>query len=344
MAVIWLKEVLFIMKAFITKIEYVLPKNKVYNPQNRLTKKSGIYSRHICSADEIASDLAFSAAEKIFSSGVDRNDIDFLILCTQSPDYYLPTTACILQNRLALPTNCGAFDYNLGCSGYIYGLSLAKGLIETGQAKNILLLTAETYSKYINPEDNTVLPLFGDAATATLISAFDEDKSGLEGFVFGTNGAGYDKLIVPVGAMKQPYSNTALEEYTDQYGNYRTNRNLYMSGSAISDFALEVVPQTVEQVLQKTNLSKKEIDYFVFHQANKFMLEFLQMKCDLTGYPFWNDVKEYGNTVSCSIPIAIKDMLQANQDKNIKKVLSVGFGVGLSWGGCIVDMKKMIDK
>lgn len=332
------------MKAYITKLEYVLPKNKVENPKNRLTKKTGIYSRHICSEDEIASDLAFAAAEKLFASGVNKNDIDFLILCTQSPDYYLPTTACILQDRLGLPTKCGAFDYNLGCSGYIYGLSIAKGLIETDQAKNILLLTAETYSKYINSKDNTVAPLFGDAATATLISGYDEVEAGLDGFVFGTNGAGYDKLIVPVGGMKHKYYDSKVEEHTDQYGNYRTNQNLYMNGSAISDFALEVVPPTIDKILQKTKLTKDDIDYFVLHQANKFMLEFLQMKCDLIGYPFWNEVKEYGNTVSCSIPIALKDMLKANKDKNIKKVLSVGFGVGLSWAGCVIDLGKVIEE
>lgn len=330
------------MKAFITKIEYVLPQNKVDNPQNRLTKKTGIYSRHICSENEIASDLAFAAAKKLFASGVDKNEIDFLILCTQSPDYYLPTTACILQDRLGLTTSCGAFDYNLGCSGYIYGLSLAKGLIETDQAKNILLLTAETYSKYINLKDNTVAPLFGDAATATLITGFDETETGLDGFVFGTNGTGYDNLIVPVGSMKHNYHNSKIEEYSDQYGNYRTNQNLYMNGSAISDFALEVVPPTIEKILAKTELTKDKIDYFVLHQANKFMLEFLQMKCDLIGYPFWNDVKEYGNTVSCSIPIALADMLMANQDKNIKRVLSVGFGVGLSWAGCLINLSKVL--
>ena len=329
------------VKAYITKIKYVLPKNKVENLKNRLTKKTGIYNRHICSDDEVASDLAFAAAEKLFASGVNKKDIDFLILCTQSPDYYLPTTSCILQDKLGLPTSCGAFDYNLGCSGYIYGLSIAKGLIETGQAKNILFLTAETYSKYINHKDNTVAPLFGDAATATLISGYDEIKSGLDGFSFGTNGAGYDKLIVPVGGMKHNYYNTKIEEYTDQYGNYRTNQNLYMNGSAISDFALEVVPQTIDKILSKTKLKKDQIDYFVLHQANKFMLEFLQMKCDLIGYPFWNDVKEYGNTVSCSIPIALVDMLKATRDKNIQKVLSVGFGVGLSWAGCIINLSKV---
>lgn len=326
------------MKAYITKIEYVLPERIEENPKNRLTKKTGILKRHICSDNEIASDLAFRAAEKIFKTGVDKNTIDYLILCTQSPDYYLPTTACVLQDKLCLPKTCGAFDYNLGCSGYIYGLSIAKGLIESGQANNVLLITAETYSKYINSKDNTVLPLFGDAATATLITGFDVEESGLKGFVLGTDGSGFNNLIVPVGGMKNRSCKTKVFETTDEFGNTRTNFDLYMNGSLISDFALEVVPDTLKKVLEKTSLTKDEIDYFVFHQANKFMLEFLQIKCDLLGYPYWNDVKEYGNTVSSSIPIALADMMKANADKNIKKVLSIGFGVGLSWGGCVIDL------
>lgn len=327
------------MKAYITNIEYVLPKKVEENPKNRLTKKTGIFKRHICSDNEIASDLALSAAEKIFKTGVDKSEIDYLILCTQSPDYYLPTTACILQDKLGLPKTCGAFDYNLGCSGYIYGLSIAKGFIESNQAKNVLLLTAETYSKYINYQDNTVVPLFGDAATATLISGIEAEQSGLNGFVLGTDGSGYNNLIVPVGGMKNRSTKTEVVETTDDFGNTRTNSDLYMNGSAISDFALEVVPKTLEKVLEETNLTKDDIDYFVFHQANKFMLEFLQLKCDLLGYPYWNDVKEYGNTVSSSIPIAIVDMMKANADKDIKKILAIGFGVGLSWGGCMIDLR-----
>ena len=330
------------MKAYITKIKYVLPENKVDNPKNRLTKKTGILSRHICTENEVASDLAFRAAEKLLSKEIDKDSISYLILCTQSPDYYLPTTACILQDRLGLPTSCGAFDYNLGCSGYIYGLSMAKGLIESGQAEKVLLLTAETYSKYTNPKDNTVYPLFGDAATATLIDSFDEEESGLEGFVLGTNGAGYQNLIVPVGGMKQRVASTKLKETIDEYGNYRTNRDLYMSGSAISDFALEVVPNTVNKILEKTGMNKGDMDYYVFHQANKFMLQFLQMKSDLMEYPYWNDVKEYGNTVSSSIPIALVDMMKANQDKSINKVMSIGFGVGLSWGGCVINLMNYV--
>lgn len=332
------------MKAYITKIAYVLPEKVSENPKNRLTKKTGILSRHICSDDEIASDLAMRAAEKLFGEGVDKTDVDYLLLCTQSPDYYLPTTACILQDKLGLSNECGAVDINLGCSGYIYGLSIAKGLIESGQCKKVLFLTAETYSKYINEKDNTVLPLFGDAGTATIIEAVDTEDNGLEGFVLGTNGAGYQNLIVPVGGMRQRMQDAELTEQTDEYGNYRTNRDLYMHGSAISDFALDVVPKTVDKILAKTGMMKNEVDYFVFHQANKFMLQFLQMKCDLLDYPYWNDVKEYGNTVSSSIPIALVDMMNANQDKNINKVMSIGFGVGLSWGGCIIDLSKYIKK
>lgn len=161
---------------------------------------------------------------------------------------------------------------------------------------------------------------------------------GLDGFVLGTNGAGYKDLIVPVGGMKQSPRKTIVQTETDDFGNTRTNYDIFMSGSAISDFALEVVPPTLDKILTKARLNREDIDYYVFHQANKFMLNFLQMKCDLLNYPYWNDVAEYGNTVSCSIPIAIVDMLEANKDKNIKNILSIGFGVGLSWGGCVIDL------
>ena len=326
------------MKAYITKVAYYLPKKVEINEKNRLTKKTGIYSRHICDNQELASDLAINAANKLFGTGVLKNEVEYLLYCTQSPDYLLPTTACILQDKLGLNKTCGAVDYNLGCSGYVYGLSLAKGLIESGQVKNVLLITSETYSKYINPLDNTVKPLFGDAATATFIEGIETDKSGLEGFVLGTNGAGYGKLIVPVGGMRNPYSTTEVTTTVDKYENTRTNRNLYMDGAGISEFALEVVPETINAVLEKACLKKEDIGYFVFHQANKFMLDYLRQKCDLLDYPYWNDVKEYGNTVSNSIPIALVDLL-ACKDYVPKNIMIIGFGVGLSWGGCVINFE-----
>ena len=325
------------MKAYVKRIEYYLPEMVEENPPNRLRKKTGIFRRHICAENEIASDLAVRAAEKVFASGIDRNKVEMLLLCTQSPDYFLPTTACILQDKLRLSKFCGAMDYNLGCSGYIYGLSIAKGLIESGQVQNVLLLTAETYSKYINEQDHSVKPLFGDGATATFIEGMDTDVPGLDGFVFGTDGSGYKNLIVPAGGMACPYDKADTAEEADEYGNVRTAFNIRMNGSAISDFALEAVPDTVNKILQKTHKTKDEIGYFVFHQANKFMLEYLQQKCDLLDYPYWNDVEEYGNTVSSSIPIAIADMLAKDRQEN-PVIMSIGFGVGLSWGGCLMNI------
>lgn len=329
------------IRAYIKEIAYYVPEKVEVNPQNRLTKKTGILSRHICGENEIASDLAIKACEKLFTKDVDKVKVEYLLYCTQSPDYFLPTTACILQDKLGLVETCGAMDFNLGCSGYVYGLSLAKGLIESGQVKNVLLVTSETYSKYINSQDSTVKPLFGDGASATFIEAVDTDKDGIYGFVFGTRGSGYDKLIVPVGGMRNRFGNTPVENYEDDFGAKRTNYDLYMDGGAITEFAMDVVPDCVGQVLQNSGLRKNEIDYYVFHQANKFMLNYLQQSCGLENGHFWNDVANYGNTVSSSIPIALSDLLITNQLLSLDKVLLCGFGVGLSWGGCVVDLSKV---
>lgn len=331
------------LKAYIKQIAYYLPGTVEVNPKNRLTKKTGILERHICAEDEIASDLAAKAAEKLFSQGVVKDKIEYIFYCTQSPDYFLPTTACILQERLGLSEKCGAVDYNLGCSGYIYGLGLAKGLIESGQVHNVLLITSETYSKYINKADNTVKPLFGDGASATYIEGIEAAESGITGFVYGTRGKDYDKLIVPVGGMKQRYGSVPVAEYEDQFGSKRTNLDISMDGAAITNFALDVVPNTLKEILEKLNIKKEDIDYYVFHQANKFMLEYLQQKCDLLDCNYWNNVSGYGNTVSSSIPIALVDMMKEHKAGLLKKVMICGFGVGLSWGGCAVDLTEVHD-
>ena len=331
------------MRAFIKSVASYLPDKIEVNDANRITKKIGIFSRHVVEGNECASDLAYNAAEKMFSEySIDRKLIDFIILCTQSPDYLLPTTACILQDRLGLSKQCGAFDFNLGCSGYVYGLSIAKGLIETCQAANILLLTAETYSKYIHPDDNTVRPIFGDAATATLISAENTEADGLYAFHFGTDGDGAKHLIVPAGASRNPAILTPVTEDVDQYSNRRTNYHLFMNGNAVIDFAEDVVPETVNQILAKARMTREQVDYFVFHQANKFMLKHLQQKCDLQKAPYWNNVESTGNTVSCTIPLAIEALVQKKDPALLSKVMIVGFGVGLSWAGCLLDLSHML--
>jgi 3-oxoacyl-[acyl-carrier-protein] synthase-3 len=333
-------------RAYIKAIASYLPEKIENNDKNqRLTKKTGIYERHIVEKNECASDLAFCAGERLFKQyKIERSQIDFIILCTQSPDYILPTTACILQNRLGLSKKCGAFDFNLGCSGYVYGLSMAKGLVETNQASNILLITAETYSKFIHPEDQTVKPLFGDGATATLISNTNEDQASIHSICFGTDGSGFEHLIVPAGGMRNPYHSTAQTEIIDESGNCRTNYHLYMNGQEISKFALNVVPDLVNSVLEKAKFKRNDINYYIFHQANKFMLSYLQQKCELQGMPFYNSPEYYGNTVSSSIPLAIDELISKQDSNSMQKVMLVGFGVGLSWAGCIVDLSKMLKR
>lgn len=331
--------------AKIAAIEYELPSQSLSNEDlakafpewdvDKIFGKTGIHDRRIVAEGECASDLAVRACEKLFSSGtVERSAIDCLILCTQSPDYVLPATACILQHRLGLSTKCAAFDYNQGCSGFVYGLGIAKGLIETGQVKNVLLITAETYSKYINEGDKSVRTLFGDAAAATLIKAADESVA-LERFRYGTDGSGAESLIVPVGGARFPAAlNPNLELRKDESGNVRTDANLYMNGPAILEFSLKRVPELFESLFDD-EFTPEMVDHFVFHQANKFMLDALKRKLKLPEDKFVRAFEHCGNTVSSTIPIALKESLDKGTIKAGDRVACVGFGVGLSWSACV---------
>jgi len=327
------------MGTHLRAIEYVLPKNKISNKDlaikfpnydfNKFEKKIGIQNRYWLNKDETALDLAIKSCTKLLKR-FDKNCIDYIIYCTQSPEYFLPTTACILQNKLGLKTNIGALDFNLGCSGYTYGLSLAKGLINSGQAKNILLVTAESYSKYIHSKDRTNMSIFGDASTASLISYSDEECFGE--FNFGTDGSGFDKLIVKNGASKKSFQENA-KEFSYGTDNIYTDNNLYMNGPEVFNFTISVVPNSVENILLKNKIKKNEIDQFIFHQANAFMLKFLMNKTKIDPDKFYIDLKDGGNTVSNTIPIALKKYSESIIDNNSKKILLMGFGVGLSWCG-----------
>lgn len=332
----------------ITHISYFLPEKTLTNDDlaieyesswnsKKIYKKTGIKSRHIATT-ETTSQLAARAAEKLFSeSGFPKDKIDFLLLCTQSPDYFLPTTACIVQDILGLPTSCGAFDFNLGCSGFVYGLAIAKGLIAGGMAKNVLLLTVETYTKYIHPKDKSVRTIFGDGAAATLITHEEGDPCKIGEFLFGTDGKGANNLIVPAGAMAMPRSDETAEERVDEQGNVRSLNNLYMNGPEIFNFTLDIVPDTVKSLLAKAKLSMDDIDLFVFHQANKFMLDSLRDKIGIPEEKFYLNMEDKGNTVSATIPIAMKDALDEGRIRRGDKLMLVGFGVGYSWAGCIVE-------
>lgn len=332
--------------AFIKAISYYLPEKILSNSElatqfpdwqeDKFAAKVGIDSRHIAEEEETAGDMAEKAAMKLFSEyKVSPESVDFLILCTQSPDYFLPTTACILQSRLGIPTSAGAFDYNLGCSGAIYGLAIAKGLIVSGVAKNVLLITSETYSKYIHDSDKGNRSIFGDGAAACLVST--DGFAEIGDFVLGTDGSHYRDLIVATGASRCPSPNG--KETTDEEGHVRRDDYLYMNGGEILNFTLDVVPPMVEHVLEMNKLQKKDVDYYIFHQANKFILKTLRTVCDLPKEKFYINLKDVGNTVSPTVFIALKDCLDGGLITKDQNVLIAGFGVGLSWGSTILHFK-----
>lgn len=330
--------------AYIKAISYYLPEKIVTNEElvkefpewsvEKVAKKVGVNSRHLAGENETAGDMAEKAARKLFEEyNISPNEIDFLLLCTQSPDYFLPSTSCVIQHRLGIPTSAGAFDYNLGCSGCIYGMAVAKGLISAGIAKNVLLLTAETYNKYLHPSDKSNRSIFGDGAAACLIST--EGFAEIGNFSLGTDGSGADKLIVGTGASRHKDKTGAYIE--DEEGHIRYDDYLYMNGSGIFNFTLDAVPQMINDVLIKNDMEKDAIDYYIFHQANKFMLNTIRKVCVLPKDKFYINLEETGNTVSSTVLIGLKDCIDNRQIKKEDKVMVSGFGVGLSWGGTLLS-------
>ena len=328
----------------IVKIDYYLPEKVRTNEDlakasgrwsaEKIEKKVGIRERHIAREDETSLDMAYEASSKVLQ-GYDKNKIDFILLCTQSPDYFLPTSACILQERLGLRTDIGAFDFNLGCSGYIYGLAAAKGFIHSGVAKSVLLVVSETYTRFIHEKDFSNQTIFGDASAATIIEK--DDRELILDFVLGTDGRGWDKLVVPNGGMRNRYDPNA-KATEDESGNLRTPNNLYMNGTEIFNFSIDTVPKMVARILQKNRLEIDAVDYFIFHQANRYMIEYLRKKIKIPREKFFQDMLHTGNTVSATIPIALKESLDRGVVKKGDRLLLCGFGVGYSWGAAIIKI------
>ncbi len=347
------------ISAQIFDIDYHLPSHLLRNEElsevftgwtaEKIARKLGIEERPVSAKDETALDLGLKAAQKLFDRGVCKpEDIDFLVFCTQSPDYFLPTSACVMQHRLGLRRDIGAIDFNQGCSGYIYGLSLCKGLIESGAARTVLFVTAETYTKYINENDRSTRPLFGDGAAATLLRGVEVSleehaaSPGIGPFVFGTDGAGANMLIVPAGGHRLPHSAETAVEATDGRGNTRSQNQLYMNGQGIFAFAIDEIPPLVDRLLAKASKTRDEIDCYVFHQANKYMLQRLQELSGLSGRNYFNDIRHIGNTVSSSVPIAMVNAAEQDTLHAGDTAMLVGFGVGLSWGATLVRLPKSL--
>ena len=304
-----------------------------------IEEKTGIRRRHIAGNSETASDLGVAACERLFDAqNIDPASIDFLLLCTQTPDYPLPTTSCLMQHRLGLPTRCGAFDFNLGCSGYVYGLAMADGLIRSGAAQRILLVTAETYSKYIDADDRSLRTIFGDGAAATLITASDQQTIG--GFQFGSDGSGGDMLLVGDGGAR-PEPDAIQPRHRKRW-----KSRLYMDGPSLINFTVEAVPRLIDQILSRHDRDRNDVRYFLMHQATRKMLEQLRLRMDVAETRLPIDIADVGNTVSCTLPILIDRMRARGElcaDASATPIdgssattdMLIGFGVGLSWAGCL---------
>jgi 3-oxoacyl-[acyl-carrier-protein] synthase-3 len=330
------------MRAYIKAISYYLPESVLTNEMlvkefpewsvEKIAKKIGVKERHVAGENETAKDMAVKAALKLFNEySIEKEQIDYLLFCTQSPDYYLPTSACLIQHELGLSKNIGALDYNQGCSGYVYGLSLAKGLILGQIAKKVLLLTAETYSKHLHDRDKGNISIFGDAATATLVTT--EGVAEIGDFILGTDGAGANNLIVKTGGMRIQDKKNDL--HFDENNNPVSSDYLYMNGSEIFNFTIDYIPSLVDNILCKNRIEQPDINLFVFHQANKYILSYLRDLMEVEEEKCYINMEYTGNTVSSSIPIALYNAQKENGLQG--HVLIAGFGVGYSWGGTILN-------
>lgn len=330
-------------KAFIKAIAYNLPDGVLTNAEiarsfpewteEKIEKKIGIKQRHIAAAGETASDLAIGAAEKLFAeTGYDKGQIDYLIFVSQSPDYHLPSTSCVIQTRLGLSHNLTVLDINLGCNGFISGLSVAKAVVLAGQARNVLLLTGETYSKYMHERDKSNRTIFGDGSAATLVST--DGIAEIGEFVIGTDGEGAENLIVKTGGARHP--GAANDVVFDDFGNPRSSDNLYMDGPAILNYSLDSIPQLVADVLEKNGLTLDDIDLHVYHQANLFLANLERRKLRIDKDRYYCNIENVGNTVSSTIPIALRMAMDDGSLRKGMKVLSVAQGLGYTWGGMVL--------
>jgi 3-oxoacyl-[acyl-carrier-protein] synthase-3 len=330
--------------ARITAVDYALPARVVTNaeieklhPQWRMpevARRTGVVRRHIASPDETALDLAETACTGLFARlGYEPAKIQALLFCTQTPDHVMPPNANLLQHRLGLRRDLVAFDFSLACSGYVYGLFLAKSMIAAGALDTVLLVTADTYSKLISPLDRGPYTLFGDGAAASLVEPGDE---GVSDFVFGTDGSQAGCFIVPAGGAKFPRSASTAAVMTDRSGNRRSMEQISMDGAGVLAFVQREIPSAVESLLRRTEVDLSDIDLVVFHQASLVATDYLAGALRIPPEKLFTNIAELGNTVSASIPIALRDAELQGRLLKGNLVLIVGFGVGLSWGACLL--------
>jgi 3-oxoacyl-[acyl-carrier-protein] synthase III len=323
------------MSIRINHISTYLPKNIITNEElatefnsseEQIFKNTGIKQRYGSSKGEIPSDMAVKAAENLFESyNIDRNEIDFLIFCSEGFDHKGPSTSCLIQHRLGLGTHIGCIDLPYGCSGYIYGIGMSNALLTSLMAKKVLFLTADIPSKVSHKKDLELRSIFSDIGTASLITKAEVEQH----FIFGTDGRGYNNLIVDHSATRNPQIESEFLEDLP-YGQMK------MNSTEVFLFAVKNVPILVDSILNKHNCKLDDIDLFVFHQASYFMLDVIRRKCKIPKEKFFVNIENFGNSVSSTIPVALNDAEQKGVLKRGMKVMLAGFGIGYSWGATII--------
>ena len=313
-------------------LDYLISQDEIDKTINSI----GISEKRFAEAGVCASDLCFEAAKQLLKDNdVDLSTIDMLLFLSQTPDYKIPATSPILQERLGLPKTTACLDLSLGCSGDVYALSTAYAYVSMLGINRVLLLVGETFSKITSLYDKVNAPLYGDAGTATLVEKGDFTTSYFE---LMSDGSGKDSVMIPAGECRNPFSieNFRVEEQED--GNKRSGQQIYMNGMDVFNFALRVVPKSIKSVLERVDISLENLDYLIFHQANRFMTDFFvkKMKFDSRKVPYC--LERFGNTSSASIPLTIVSELKGKLDTKTKVVLC-GFGAGLSWGTSYIEFQ-----
>lgn len=323
-----------------------VPQNRIVNREytehfraeevGEIVEKTGIEERRFAPDGMCASDLVYAAAERLIADlEVLREEIDLLVFVSQTPDYRMPATAVILQERLGLSKQCMAFDISLGCSAFVYALSVVFSLVQQGSIRKALLLDGETRSRVYHPKNRKAAFLFGDGGVAALIAK--HDKFGVSHFSLNSDGSREDLIKIKAGGYRYPSSAETLQEReVDEYGNISTDEHGYMNGPDVFNFVIQEIPGDIKKVLEIAGVTKDEIDYFVFHQANAFMNGYLGKKLKLPVEKIPESIRCFGNTSSVSIPLTIVSQLKGKLLEN-KKILLCGFGVGMSWATAVMN-------
>lgn len=295
-------------------------------------KSTGIEKRHVASENICTSDLCYEAAVRLLKDlEWTKESVDCLIYVTQTPDYILPATSCILQEKLGLTTNCYTLDISLGCSGWVYGMSVISALLSAGNMKRGLLLVGDTISKLCSVKDKSTYPLFGDAGTVTALE-YTEDKKEIFHFLMNTDGKGADAIIIPEGGYRVPVSSTSFIEEEFAEGIVSTPLQMKLEGMNVFAFGINRAPESVNRLIVAFGLDKEKIDHYVFHQANLFMNEKIRKKLKLPEAKIPYSLRNFGNTSSATIPLTMITQLQSSLAQKELSFIGSGFGVGLSWG------------